>query len=172
MSQHTDNAIGSFLEDPACLPHLTSLDISGHWFVPLSSFKVFYNLRPGIQFLGLVSPLCKADFLSSKNHVDFRQGIKVRKTRHFIVLLCAFNFFLSFCGTCIKLLQMLFCRFASIVRVFFPVISSRIFGIFWNMYNVQCTYYTLEVTRNFGVVVAFWRTSNIETDLFVFSSTF
>lgn len=70
--------INDLLQRPTCLPHLSSLDISGKEDIDLNDLKRFLGHHPNMRFLGLVqTEACYDDMFTSSLHSKYSSGLVV-----------------------------------------------------------------------------------------------
>ncbi|XP_047361146.1 protein zyg-11 homolog B-like isoform X1 [Vespa velutina] len=73
--------IGDFLKAVHCMPHLTSLDLSGKDEINAKDLKEFIKAHPQLKFLGLVhSDTCYEDSLINPENKDYKPDLIVSGT--------------------------------------------------------------------------------------------
>ncbi|XP_035739277.1 protein zyg-11 homolog B-like [Vespa mandarinia] len=73
--------IGDFLKAVHCMPHLTSLDLSGKDEINSKDLKEFIKAHPHLKFLGLVhSDTCYEDSLINPENKDYKPDLIVSGT--------------------------------------------------------------------------------------------
>lgn len=117
--------IGHFLKAVHCMPHLTSLDLSGKDEINPKDLKEFIKAHPHLKFLGLVhSDTCYEDSLINPANKDYKPDLVVSGTatesqilealrrytcRSVYVQKCLFNLFRltpNFCETRIDVIKL------------------------------------------------------------------
>uniref|UniRef100_A0A023F1W4 Putative zyg-1-like serine/threonine protein kinase n=2 Tax=Triatoma infestans TaxID=30076 RepID=A0A023F1W4_TRIIF len=67
-----------FLKSPECLPHLTSLDISGKGEIGRKELRAFLQYHKELKYLGLVhSDICSEECFTNPKHADYNPNLQV-----------------------------------------------------------------------------------------------